>query len=145
MRRDVPTSPGPRFDGTDGGLVQMAQREYLRAPQFSPSSGEEIRWRRGEELFQGAMPGATILCIKSVRCVRSGRRFVIWAGGRIPRCSLFKQTLYRHQWAESPINQGPYPPLMKGRPKTARHVYGARRVEQPAFVRRANSPAGGRK
>ena len=95
-------------------LVQVPNRDYLRAPAFSPQPPRGIRWRRGEELFSIDCPPRHSAA-PSVRSFDPVVDFINLAAGD-PKVLAIKQTLYRTS-GDSPITRA----LMKAA-ENGKHV-----------------------
>src|SRR5580698_2880663 len=94
--------PGPLDLTALMELVNAPNRDYLRAPAFSPQPPRGIRWRRGEELFT-SIARRYILLHHPFDAFDPVVDFVNVAAGD-PKVLAIKQTLYRTS-GDSPISR----------------------------------------
>ncbi len=106
--------PGPLDLTALMELVQIPNRDYLRAPAFSPQPPRGIRWRRGDELFS-AIARRDILMHHPFDSFDPVVDFINTAAGD-PKVLAIKQTLYRTS-GDSPITRA----LMKAA-ENGKHV-----------------------
>jgi polyphosphate kinase len=106
--------PGPLDLTALMELVQAPNRDYLRAPAFSPQPPRGIRWRRGEELFS-SIARRDILLHHPYDAFDPVVDFINLAAAD-PKVLAIKQTLYRTS-GDSPITRA----LMKAA-ENGKHV-----------------------
>ena len=106
--------PGPLDLTALMELVQVPNRDYLRAPAFSPQPPRGIRWRRGEELFS-SIARRDILLHHPFDAFDPVVDFINLAAAD-PKVLAIKQTLYRTS-GDSPITRA----LMKAA-ENGKHV-----------------------
>jgi polyphosphate kinase len=106
--------PGPLDLTALMELVQMPNRDYLRAAPFSPQPPRGIRWRRGEELFS-SIAKRDILLHHPFDAFDPVVDFINMAADD-PKVLAIKQTMYRTS-GDSPISQA----LMKAA-ENGKHV-----------------------
>ncbi len=106
--------PGPLDLTALMELVQMPNRDYLRAAPFSPQPPRGIRWRRGEELFT-SIARRDMLLHHPFDAFDPVVDFVNVAAGD-PKVLAIKQTMYRTS-GDSPISRA----LMKAA-ESGKHV-----------------------
>ncbi len=106
--------PGPLDLTALMELEQVPNRDFLRAPAFSPQPPRGIRWRRGDELFS-AIARRDILMHHPFDSFDPVVDFINTAAGD-PKVLAIKQTLYRTS-GDSPITRA----LMKAA-ENGKHV-----------------------
>jgi polyphosphate kinase len=111
---EVYNIPGPLDLTALMELVQVPNRDFLRAPAFSPQPPRGIRWRRGDELFS-AIARRDILLHHPFDSFDPVVDFINTAASD-PKVLAIKQTLYRTS-GDSPITRA----LMKAA-ENGKHV-----------------------